>query len=1168
MTKLMKFATSIALCAGVLVGASLSISSAAGAATTAPPAGATIVGASSPSCHAPSFSTIQAAITAASAGATIYVCAGTYNESLSINKPLILLGAEYQSDARTRSGAETVIDGTGGITYASGATSGTIEGFTLNGYTGGTGEVVASDVGSGWTFTKDIVDVSNGGFYLNTNGIANPAPSSIANDKFVQATPSWANSGDFGQAVLVWANTGNNITIANNSFVNLSGPGAGINTTGTGSCGASPGTANFSDNLTIRSNSFVDNGAPFTDPTYGPGFIDENFLALFCSTDAHISANSVTITDLNDANASTPIYLGGGDWNTSVTDNTLKGNGASSASGIQLNSNFYAPGTGVSMSSNKISGFYYGIHITGSNYGGGFAAPSGFLVEDNTVTGSLQNGIELNPGTDNASAPSGGTLSDNSSTGSGTYDCFDASSGSGTAGTANTWLNDIGTTSSPRGLCTTLPGAPTGVSATSANHSAPVSWTAPASDGGSDITGYTVTAADSTTPSNGGETCTTTGALTCTVTGLTNGDSYTFTVVATNGVGDGPASAPSNAVIPAVAPTATISLPSSGNIYAVNQSVPTSFSCTEGAGGPGIATCVDSNGANSPTGALVTSTPGTFTYTVTATSSDGQSGTASISYTVASAPTATISSPSPGNTYAVNQSVPTSFSCSDSTYGTGIASCVDSNGANSPTGALVTSTPGTFTYTVTATSLDGQTDTASISYTVAAGPIATITSPLTGGTYSVGQSVPTAFSCSDSTYGTGITSCVDSNGANSPTGSLVTSTPGNFTYTVTATSTDSQIGTASISYTVVPDAPTASISSPTSGNTYAVNQSVPTSFSCAEGAGGPGIASCVDSNGANSPTGALVTSTPGTFTYTVTATSLDGQSGTASISYTVGPSTVSAVNPNHGPTTGGTPITITGTGFIAGATVEIGQGNGTVGAIAATSVVVVNSTTITAVTGAATNAGLFNLFVTTSGGTSAGNPGDDFTYNYVVPTVSLVSPNHGPSSGGTSITITGTGFITGATVEIGQGTGLTGAIAATSVVVVSSTTITAVTGGATKVGLFNLYVITAGGTSAVNAGDDYTYNSVVPTVSLVSPNNGPVSGGTHITITGTGFITGATVEIGQGTGTVGAIAATSVVVVNSTTITAVTGGGARVGVFNLFVITSGGTGAVSYTYHF
>jgi hypothetical protein len=46
---------------------------------------------------------------------------------------------------------------------------------------------------------------------------------------------------------------------------------------------------------------------------------------------------------------------------------------------------------------------------------------------------------------------------------------------------------------------------------------------------------------------------------------------------------------------------------------------------------------------------------------------------------------------------------------------------------------------------------------------------------------------------------------------------------------------------------------------------------------------------------------------------------------------------------------------------------------------------------------------------------------------------------------------------------------------ATAVVVVSSTQITAVTGGPAKVGTWNLFVITPGGTSTANAGDDYRY---------------------------------------------------------------------------------------------
>ncbi len=89
-----------------------------------------------------------------------------------------------------------------------------------------------------------------------------------------------------------------------------------------------------------------------------------------------------------------------------------------------------------------------------------------------------------------------------------------------------------------------VPGAPTGVTATPGNKMATLSWTAPAANG-SAITGYTVTS------SPGGVVCSPPGWMTsCAATFLTNGTPYTFTVVATNGVGPGPASGQSNSVTP------------------------------------------------------------------------------------------------------------------------------------------------------------------------------------------------------------------------------------------------------------------------------------------------------------------------------------------------------------------------------------------------------------------------------------------------------------------------------------------------------------------------------------------------------------------------------------------------------------------------------------------
>ncbi|NDC73139.1 MAG: hypothetical protein EBZ62_06770, partial [Sphingobacteriia bacterium] len=90
-----------------------------------------------------------------------------------------------------------------------------------------------------------------------------------------------------------------------------------------------------------------------------------------------------------------------------------------------------------------------------------------------------------------------------------------------------------------------VPNAPTNVIATAGNTTANLSWTAPTSNGGTDISSYTVFSSPS-----GGIATINFAARTASVTDLSNGTAYTFTVVATNAVGDSNPSNASNSVTP------------------------------------------------------------------------------------------------------------------------------------------------------------------------------------------------------------------------------------------------------------------------------------------------------------------------------------------------------------------------------------------------------------------------------------------------------------------------------------------------------------------------------------------------------------------------------------------------------------------------------------------
>ena len=184
-----------------------------------------------------------------------------------------------------------------------------------------------------------------------------------------------------------------------------------------------------------------------------------------------------------------------------------------------------------------------------------------------------------------------------------------------------------------------LPGQPTNVVGTRGDQSVALTWTAPSGNGNAlssnAVKAYNGATLVSTTTAAG-------SATSATITGLTNGTAYTFTVTATNVIGNGPESAASAPVTPAGlpgTPTGVTATPAD-NSAQVNWTPPsangtplTSYSVKAYAG----ATLVQTTPVTAPaSGTTVTGlTNGTtYTFTVTATNSVGAGATSAASNAV------------------------------------------------------------------------------------------------------------------------------------------------------------------------------------------------------------------------------------------------------------------------------------------------------------------------------------------------------------------------------------------------------------------------------------------------------------------------------------------------------------------------------------------------------
>ncbi len=255
---------------------------------------------------------------------------------------------------------------------------------------------------------------------------------------------------------------------------------------------------------------------------------------------------------------------------------------------------------------------------------------------------------------------------------------------------------------------------------------------------------------------------------------------------------------------------------------------------------------------------------------------------------------------------------------------------------------------------------------------------------------------------------------------------------------------------------------------------------------------------------------------------------------------------VTGVSPNLGPLSGGETVTISGANLEGATAVKFG-------ANASAKFTVNSATSITAEVPAATAAGAVNVVVTTQSGTSNAIEADQYTY-LKPPAVSKLTPKTGPVTA-TSTVISGT--------ELAHVTRVTFGGTEVAFTVTSPTTISTVA-PAHSPAVVDVVLTSPGGTSAISAKDHYTYT---PIVESLTPNEGPVAGGTSVTVTGSGFAPGATAT----TFKFGLKKPTAVSCETSTTCTMIAPAGAAAGTVNVVAtvnkVNSPKAAGNVFTYH-
>jgi parallel beta-helix repeat protein len=404
----------------------------------------------------PAFKTIQAAVNAAVAGDTVNVAKATYNENVTIPVAVNLLGAEkgINPNAGTRSDPanESIVTGTLSVTTSDVS----INGFTIRNPSGD-GIFVADGVGKS-QIVDEILQGNRVGLLLHRD-----TGTSVSDDLIENSV---------GPNVDVVGGTGDDFERNTIEAAGVGGPSAedGMD------------VEQGSSGIKIEHNVIsVNTGAGLSLSQTSSDTVSANTLSGSKVDIGVVQANANTIESNIIVNAVTDgIELGNSSGNK-IENNTVTGNGTGGqGQGILLSTVTSTTVSGNTVSNNMTNGIEVAVtssgvsistNTVGSNGGDGIAlsATSSSQVAGNTITGNA-NGIHL-LGSDNnqihgnsiqhskndgiwMNADSAGNkVTTNVASGSGGFDAEDDSNGSGTAGTANSWIgNTFGTDNKGGGL--------------------------------------------------------------------------------------------------------------------------------------------------------------------------------------------------------------------------------------------------------------------------------------------------------------------------------------------------------------------------------------------------------------------------------------------------------------------------------------------------------------------------------------------------------------------------------------------------------------------------------------------------------------------------------------------------------------------------------------------